>query len=139
MITPYLFAAADHLWQSTLFIGLAWLASRALRKNSARIRHWIWLSSSIKFLIPFSLLVAIGGRFEWRTPPAIAQPALTMIAGSIGPFAEQVPLPFSSDRSPAEAPVSSRGLVFVLGIWLSGFAVVILSWLRGWRMVRRAL
>ena len=45
-------AAANHLWQSTLFIGVCWLATRWLRKNNASIRHWIWLAASVKFLFP---------------------------------------------------------------------------------------
>jgi hypothetical protein len=32
----------------------------ALRRNHARARHAIWLSASVKFLVPFSLLVFAG-------------------------------------------------------------------------------
>ena len=59
--------AANHLWQSTLFAAVAWLLTLALRKNRAAVRYWIWLAASVKFLIPFSLLVSAGAQLGWRT------------------------------------------------------------------------
>ena len=32
-----------------------------LRKNQARVRYRLWLAASVKFLIPFSLLISLGG------------------------------------------------------------------------------
>ena len=58
-------ALGNHLWQSTLFAGAAGLLALTLRKNQARARYWVWLAASVKFLIPFSLLVAIGNRLAW--------------------------------------------------------------------------
>ncbi|MGA7235683.1 MAG: hypothetical protein WBY44_08390 [Bryobacteraceae bacterium] len=34
------------------------------------MRHPVWLAASVKFLIPFSLLVSLGGQLGWRTAPA---------------------------------------------------------------------
>src|SRR5438046_7504082 len=53
-------ALGNHLWQSTLFAITAGLLTLILRKNHARVRYWLWLAASVKFLIPFSLLVALG-------------------------------------------------------------------------------
>ena len=53
-------ALINHLWQSTLFCGGAWLITLALRANSASLRHWIWLLASLKFLVPFALLFLMG-------------------------------------------------------------------------------
>jgi len=50
---------ANHLWQSTLFVAFAGLLTLALRNNSARVRHWVWLAASCKFLIPLSALIAL--------------------------------------------------------------------------------
>ena len=50
-------AVANHLWQSTLFAGLAAILTLAFRKNQARVRHSLWLAASLKFLVPFSLLI----------------------------------------------------------------------------------
>ena len=33
----------NHLWQSTLCVGVAWLLTLAFRKNRAAVRYWIWL------------------------------------------------------------------------------------------------
>ena len=60
----------DHLWQSTLFVLLVWLATVALRGNSARVRCWLWTAASVKFLVPVSALVAVGERFRWQEAPA---------------------------------------------------------------------
>jgi bla regulator protein BlaR1 len=65
---------ADHLWQSTLFAGMAGLLTLALARNRARVRHGVWLAASIKFLIPVSLLIALGGQFEWRKALPVTEP-----------------------------------------------------------------
>jgi len=57
----------NHLWQSTLFAAVAGLLTLAFRKSQARARYWLWLTASVKFLFPFSLLVGIGSHIEWRT------------------------------------------------------------------------
>ena len=53
-------AMGNHLWQSTLFAVVAGLLTLMLRKNQARARYALWLAASLKFLVPFSLLVGIG-------------------------------------------------------------------------------
>ena len=58
-------ALGNHLWQSTLFVVAAGLLTLILRKNHARARYWLWLAASVKFLIPFSLLVSIGSHLAW--------------------------------------------------------------------------
>ena len=50
-------ALGNHLWQSTLCIVIAGLLTLILRKNHARARYGLWLAASVKFLIPFSLLI----------------------------------------------------------------------------------
>lgn len=49
-------ALVNHLWQSTLFVLIVWLATLALRNNGARVRCWLWTAASLKCLIPFSML-----------------------------------------------------------------------------------
>jgi len=58
MTTPFI---VNHLWQSSCFALLAGLQAFVLRKNSPKVRYWVWLSASLKFLIPFALLVSVGG------------------------------------------------------------------------------
>ena len=68
-------AVANHLWQSTLVALAAGLLTLVLRKHHARVRFWLWLAASLKFLVPFSLLVAIGHYLAWSRPPAKANSA----------------------------------------------------------------
>ena len=70
MITWVPSALTNHLWQSTLFVLIVWLATLALRRNGARVRFWLWTASSVKFLLPLSWLVSLGEAIQWREPPA---------------------------------------------------------------------
>ena len=81
---------SNHLWQSTLFAAVAALLALALRHNHARVRHWIWLTASVKFLIPFSLLVGIGSQLGWRTVPASPRVSLVI---------EEISQPFTAPRA----------------------------------------
>src|ERR1700722_4848967 len=86
-------ALTNHLWQSTLFAIAAGLLTLAFRSNRAKVRYWLWLSASLKFLIPFSLLISIGSHFEW-TPAA--QKLATQLAGPAISFTvEQISDPFA--------------------------------------------
>ena len=58
---------ANHLWQSTVFALAAALLALALKQNQARTRHAIWLAASVKFLVPFALLVAAGNQLQWHS------------------------------------------------------------------------
>src|SRR5512137_1536024 len=62
-----LVAAMNHLWQSTLVVLAAWLLCRiVLAPNHPRVRFAVWLAASLKFLIPFSLFVALGQQLGVR-------------------------------------------------------------------------
>lgn len=80
MIPESLSPIANHLWQSTLFAGAAGLLALVLRENRPRVRHWVWVAASLKFLVPFRLLIAIGNSIEWRMAPAIA-PSVSVVIG----------------------------------------------------------
>jgi beta-lactamase regulating signal transducer with metallopeptidase domain len=70
-------ALLDHLWQSTLFACAAALLTLAFRKNAASIRFEILLAASLKFLLPFSLLVLVGAHLHRSTAPAPGAQAAT--------------------------------------------------------------
>jgi uncharacterized protein (TIGR03435 family) len=127
-------AVINHLWQSTLFAAFAGLLTLALRRNRAQARHWVWLAASIKFLLPFSLLVALGGQFTWRTAPAIARPAMALAI-------EQTTRPFVAPMPSAPAvPRASFDPTPVLAIvWACGVLAVLSNWLFRWRRVRSAI
>jgi bla regulator protein BlaR1 len=78
---------ANHLWQSTLFAAAAGMLAYLLRRNHAQARYALWLIASLKFLIPFSLLIAIGSHLGWSTAPAATPSGFSVVVEQIGrPF-----------------------------------------------------
>jgi bla regulator protein BlaR1 len=125
----------DHLWQSTLFACVAGLLTLALKRNRARVRHWVWIAASVKFLIPVSLLIALGGHIEWHKAPARSNISVVMDEVSQPFTASPVGLPL-----PVIVPVAASPLPWVLtGIWACGFIGISWSWLVRWRRIRDAV
>ena len=93
MIPSQLVPSANHLWQSTLFVGVAGLLTLFLTKNRAHVRYWLWLIASVKFLLPFSILVAVGGLLGRRDTAA---PSQLVSAADFSYFVEQVGEPFTT-------------------------------------------
>jgi bla regulator protein blaR1 len=132
-------ALANHLWQSTAFAALAWLLALALRKNQARARYWIWLCASLKFLVPFSLLFAIGTALR----PAVAAP---ITRADVSTAMTQVAQPFSLETpvglllNSASGAVQRRSVlpIALAALWVCGFVAVAFCWLRKWWRVRVA-
>jgi len=54
-------ALLDHLWQSTLFALPLGALTLLLRRHAASLRFWLWFAASVKFLVPFSVLMVLGG------------------------------------------------------------------------------
>lgn len=128
---------ANHLWQSTLCAGAAWLVTLALQRNRASVRHAVWLAASLKFLVPFAALVAAGSVFGWRVAPIATPPQMAMAL-------DVVSQPFSSSstdavRAMAPAPHAAIGMSTVLlpllAVWLLGVVVVLATWIVRWRRV----
>ncbi|SPE31003.1 membrane hypothetical protein [Candidatus Sulfopaludibacter sp. SbA3] len=128
---------ANHLWQSTICAGVAWLLILALRKNPAAARYWIWLAASIKFLVPFPLLISAGSQLGWRTPHTIVPARIPMAISEISqPFAA----PAAATMAPAVMATHSNPLTAMLfAIWLCGAAMGIASWVRHARRLRSAV
>lgn len=130
---------ADHLWQSTLFAAAAALLTLALRKNSARVRYAIWLVASLKFLVPFSLLVAAGSVFSWRHSPVAAGSGMNMVEIVGQPFTR--PLVAGPEAVPTQtgSVVLTPLLPLLLCVWLVGVLTVLCIWIARWRRVARVL
>jgi len=136
MIPANLFPLANHLWQSTLFAAAAWLMTLPLRKNHASVRYRLWLAASVKFLIPFSLLVGAGSQFAWRTSPAMGPSPVSRAMDQISqPFS----LPTVAAPTVAAAPSSNPVPALLLSVWLFGFAISTAVWYRWWRRFRTAI
>lgn len=122
----------DHLWQSSLFVVLVWLLTLSLRRNRAAIRYCLWLAASVKFLVPFSLLVSLGSQFGWRTVPVISQPQVSFVMEEMS----------RASAAPITVPVVVPSFNFVpilVGIWFAGIAVGVVLWMRSWVRIRRTL
>jgi uncharacterized protein (TIGR03435 family) len=123
---------ANHLWQSTLFVALAGVLALALRKNSAQVRYWIWLVASLKFLLPFSLLVAMGSFLGWSNNIAGSRTGLSLVIEEIGqPFTP----PTIHSAVSAGAVGYAKTLLPVLGLtlWFTGCVALLSFWHLRWR------
>jgi len=134
---PSLSQISNHLLQSTIFAGVAALLALALRANHARARCWLWLAASVKFLIPFSALIAIGKDFAWRggyqTPRLIFTMIWDQVAAPVVRRDAVLRLP-----APAMEP-SSAAPAILLAIWFCGLAAVAIRWWLGWLRIRAKL
>ncbi len=137
-------AVANHLWQSTLVMIVAWLLSLVLKGNRAGIRYWVWMAASLKLLVPFSLLAALG---RWLRPESVApirNPQITTaIVKMAYPLLPSTPNPESFTTvfpdSAAVAPALHHGIslaeIFV-AVWLCGLLFLLLRWSRDWWTIR---
>src|ERR1700761_9774467 len=80
----------NHLWQTSLVVLVAWLLTLFLKRNAAQTRYRIWMAASLKFLLPFSLLSALG---DWLRPAHVALPPLADTAW-------RLTYPYTSNASP---------------------------------------
>jgi bla regulator protein BlaR1 len=119
-------ALGNHLWQSTLFAATAGLLTLILRKDRARARYWLWLAASLKFLIPFSLLVIIGGHLAWSSRSAVTSTGLYFAMTEVSQPFTQLILPVRAEALPTTVPQSLSHLfpIFIAATWLCGFVVV---------------
>lgn len=122
-------AILDHLWQSSLVAILVCGLTVLLRNNSASVRYWLWYAASLKFLLPCSLLAALG-RMAFTQPVAASS---FLILSRIQPAAA----PFSATPlSAAPTAVYSAWPSVLVAIWLLGLLMLVLSWLVRWRRLR---
>jgi uncharacterized protein (TIGR03435 family) len=130
----------NHLWQSTVFVAVVALVMLAFRKNRAEVRYWLWLSASLKFLIPFALLLSLGVRL-WDALPAgkISAPIATQSALSTTAVQFTQPFPETFADTPSNRHTISWIPITLLAIWASGFLAIAAMRFRGWLRIRAAL
>jgi bla regulator protein blaR1 len=126
----------NHLWQSTAVVGIAWLLALALRKNHARARYWVWMAASVKFLLPFSLLMGAG---EWMRS---LMPTAAVARPEVVSAMEQVTQPFGETRyfgavAPVEAHQANWLPWMLLAVWACGAAAVVSRFVWGWWRVHQ--
>jgi bla regulator protein blaR1 len=137
MIPSQLLPLANHLWQSTLFAAAAGLLTLFLRKNPAQVRYLLWLAASVKFLIPFSILMEAGSRLAWHSTVGITRTDVSSVI-------EQVSAPFSVTSPLATMPhaaVSPANWIpaVLVALWILGFVTLVCSWAIRWRRMRASV
>jgi uncharacterized protein (TIGR03435 family) len=106
-----------------------------LRSYDAKLRFWVWFAASVKFLVPFSLLMTMGARTAY-TP---SQPQENV--SSQLPVTVRLAQPFGLDfpiMTPEPAP-SKLGWLAIAAVWISGCAGLALKRWRDWQGLRRAM
>ena len=122
-----------------MFAVAAGLLTLAFRRNRAKVRYWLWLSASFKFLVPFSLLMGLGSHLEWA--PAAQKMRADCDAGRLirhGAYRRshfRIRCRFASTAPDA---VDWTALA-ILGVWACGFAAIALIRFRGWLRIRAAV
>jgi beta-lactamase regulating signal transducer with metallopeptidase domain len=112
-------ALLDHLWQSTLFAACIAVLVLLLRGHAARLRFALWLAASLKFLVPFSVLVLLG---RWLLPAAIIPGAKS---GAVLASLKPAVLPFSAGPVLGVAPPALMTTQVLLAVWAAGSMVAL--------------
>src|SRR5262249_27064852 len=123
-----------------LFLVVAGLLTLILRKNNAKVRYGLWLAASVKFLIPFSLLVSMGSHLAWPGGSAGTIDGLHFAVGVSQPFTQlDKSLIFDGAPSPGSPSLTPLLPTILAVVWLCGFALVLRVWYVRWRRISAAL
>jgi beta-lactamase regulating signal transducer with metallopeptidase domain len=133
---------ANHLWQTTVFVLMAWGIVRLLKRSTARVRYCIWSIALMKFLLPSALLILalerIGVDIALTAPATrasaeivsrIAQPILPIVNPGATPVAETI-----VGASPANRETHREPYCLLSLFWGLGVAATLTRWMvRRWR------
>lgn len=128
---------SNHLWQSTCFAFLAGLLTFVLRNGPSKVRYWLWLSASLKFLVPLAWLVSLGSLIPRPAPhvPLVAFPAPVFPSAILQTAEPFTPILYSA--GPVRDPIHWRPVIGM--IWLLGLLAVASLRGRSWFHIRAAL
>jgi bla regulator protein BlaR1 len=130
-------AMANHLWQSTLFAVLAAILTLAFKKNQARIRHGLWLAASLKFLVPFSLLMNLGRHLGG---PRFSLSGRSGLFSAVEAFSQPFTFVVVTPVNHASTSAYLHTLLprLIAAVWLCGFLTVLILWSVRWRRIAAA-
>jgi uncharacterized protein (TIGR03435 family) len=131
---PWTAALINHLWQSTAIVLVAWLLTLLLRANPARVRYAIWMTASIKFLVPFTFLSSLGAHWAIPNPSPQPGPSIYAIVEDFGqPFHKaNAPGPLNAVASSPSHSIQLTSILFA-SVWLCGFFAMLVMWIARWR------
>ncbi len=99
---------ANHIWQSTLCMVVLGALTLLFRRNSAVVRYRLWLIASVKFLVPFSLFVGLGGLLQWHpvrpVTPSEVPVVVRQISQPFTPSPVAIPAPSIAKATPVAKP-----------------------------------
>ena len=125
----------NHLWQSSCFALVAGMLAFVLRRNSPKIRYWVWLSASLKFLLPFALLVSLGSVVP---RPVSHRPSVRAHAFRVSLI--QIADPFLAPDTAARARAPLPWVPVTVGaVWAVGFFAIAFVRCRSWLRIRATL
>ena len=127
-------ALIDHLWQSTIAVGVAGALVAVCRRNRPAVRYAIWWAASVKFLVPLAALVPIGNVIE-REP--FSRQVAEQIPVAVSSVVVRVGLPFSAAalEPPASQAARDWTTAALLAIWACGCLAILIRRTLGWRRV----
>ena len=126
-------ALISHLLQSTVIASIVGLLTLGFRKDRAEVRYWLWLSASLKFFVPFSLLITLGRHI------GLAPAVKTVAVSSVSFRMERLTQPFvyaSPSASSTREAIAYWIPLVCLGIWICGVGLITLMRSRGWHRIR---
>ncbi len=123
-------ALLDHLWQSTLFALPLGALTLLLRRHAASLRFWLWFAASVKFLVPFSVLMTLGAAVTLPVAPMLPDgPALEVLQDTAAPFT----------NTPAASVVpdgATNWIMLLIATWAAGTILALLIWGMRWLKLR---
>lgn len=118
----------EHLWQSTLVIGVLFLIGLWMRNAPGRLLNLLWWAALAKLFLPWAVLGAFAGRLIERLSPGVLDGF---------PLSESAPPGLAAFVAPARLVVEAgeKGTV-ALGtspaswvlLWLAGAGCIVLVW-----------
>jgi bla regulator protein blaR1 len=131
---------ANHLWQSTAFVAAIGLLTLVFARNRARVRYGLWFAASVKFLIPFSALIAVGGiiPLSKHAVPGLQTALVSAVHVAGQPFSAGAVTQNADAQSVLQRIEEWLPAALVL-IWALGMAAVLLAWYARWRQIAKML
>lgn len=123
-------ALLDHLWQSTLFALPLSALTLLLRRHAAAVRFWLWFAASVKFLVPFSVLMAIGAAVTYPVAPMLPDgPTLEVLQDTAAPFT-------NTSAASAVPDGTTTWILLLIATWAAGTLLGLLIWGMQWLKLR---